>query len=524
MGSPNIPREEYLRPDFDYEKLTKQQLRQIMSENGVAAIPPPSALKDEILDAYRRTVHAQACAAGGNISRENIFQAASATPLRGSKEQSAAPKEAQQPTKTPSTPKRGSAQSTPRKVTIAIKNSSASKSGAAATPPRRRAARTGRSNPLSSPDRPTPQSDRYLNPEDIDQEAANRSFNATLASLYEAAKKRDGSSASLHDSTAVDGSSLYDTSIFSSTTASARARTPVPASPECCSRSIESDLAAELSVPNNSTILSRRRLKKKSRFGLLRLLLAIVLCLYCYFRFLCPYCTGSGGICVPLPAHASLDGQGALRCDDGYRPAGWLVVHCRREFPRPSKNSEKARDIIRFLERKKGEYFYGYCTASKLPVDSLTSDPAVISLLELSNKVVINGGFIEAVARSVSFKLLLKVWISRACRGAIMLATLVVAMKLYLYRRRKENALKKRAALLAKEVCDILRRQVAVSSRSEHVRPFLYERQLRDALDVDTGLWARTRRIVLANSNIQQQTDDKDAAIWLWNGPILSDL
>lgn len=69
-----IRRDEYLNEDFDYTRLTKQELRQIMSENNVEDIPPVTALKPAILEAYRRTIHDRIGFFRGNFSSENIFQ------------------------------------------------------------------------------------------------------------------------------------------------------------------------------------------------------------------------------------------------------------------------------------------------------------------------------------------------------------------------------------------------------------------------------------------------------------------
>lgn len=71
-----IPPEEYLKKDFDYSKLTKNQLRKIMHENGVEEIPALTAKKSELLDAYKSSIHNRidVLRRRGSISSENPFQ------------------------------------------------------------------------------------------------------------------------------------------------------------------------------------------------------------------------------------------------------------------------------------------------------------------------------------------------------------------------------------------------------------------------------------------------------------------
>lgn len=76
-----ISREEYLREDFDYTRLTKQELRAIMSENNVMDIPPITALKSTITEAYKAHIHDRIDILRKeyetNFSNENIFQSQS---------------------------------------------------------------------------------------------------------------------------------------------------------------------------------------------------------------------------------------------------------------------------------------------------------------------------------------------------------------------------------------------------------------------------------------------------------------
>lgn len=85
MTSQRLAREEYLSKDFDYTKLTKQELRAIMSENGIEDIPPLTALKSAIIDAYKKSIHDRIDTIKSNFSEENVFQGQKRKPrLEGS--------------------------------------------------------------------------------------------------------------------------------------------------------------------------------------------------------------------------------------------------------------------------------------------------------------------------------------------------------------------------------------------------------------------------------------------------------
>src|SRR5690606_18440001 len=49
----------YLEEDFDYRRLTKPQLRSILSENGVLDLPPASAKKEVLLNLFEERILAQ---------------------------------------------------------------------------------------------------------------------------------------------------------------------------------------------------------------------------------------------------------------------------------------------------------------------------------------------------------------------------------------------------------------------------------------------------------------------------------
>lgn len=81
-------RKEYLDKDFDYTKLTKQELRAIMSEFGVEEIPPLTSLKSTIMDAYKKNVHDKIGKVSQTFSTENVFQSQQGERQQGERQQS----------------------------------------------------------------------------------------------------------------------------------------------------------------------------------------------------------------------------------------------------------------------------------------------------------------------------------------------------------------------------------------------------------------------------------------------------
>lgn len=69
-----ISKEEYLDKNFDYTKLTKQELRQIMSENNVQDIPNLTSLKSVILESYKANIFDRIDELKKKFSKDNIFQ------------------------------------------------------------------------------------------------------------------------------------------------------------------------------------------------------------------------------------------------------------------------------------------------------------------------------------------------------------------------------------------------------------------------------------------------------------------
>ncbi|KAM0679623.1 hypothetical protein GINT2_002254 [Glugoides intestinalis] len=74
MSTQKITKEEYLDRSFDYTKLTKQELRQILLENNVDDIPPLTSLKSTIQAAYKKQIHDKIDSIKSNFTKENIFQ------------------------------------------------------------------------------------------------------------------------------------------------------------------------------------------------------------------------------------------------------------------------------------------------------------------------------------------------------------------------------------------------------------------------------------------------------------------
>lgn len=74
MAGQRISKDEYLDKNFDYTKLTKQELRQIMSENDIEDIPNLTALKSVILESYKENIYDKIDEITKKFSEDNVFQ------------------------------------------------------------------------------------------------------------------------------------------------------------------------------------------------------------------------------------------------------------------------------------------------------------------------------------------------------------------------------------------------------------------------------------------------------------------
>lgn len=419
MPTYKITKEEYLNKDFDYSKLTKQELRQIMSENNVEDIPPLTALKSTILDAYKRNIHGKIDYLRGNFSTENIFQSE-------------------------------------RKE----KNDTASTSI------------------LSHHHR------------DSQDSLANESLSALMNTSEINSTAFRESPRSKHPFIAVSKKKVND-SVISDKSQSAISQTATPREKRC-----------------------------KSLCWKLRLLWLVLSGLCIYLKFFCPYCKPGASICIPTPPHAYLK-NGQLMCDNGYRLVRGLVNICVVDDKNEREILEKIDSCIKMLEYLKGDFDYGFSKSQKIKLSLLTSDERVISGLQKSCKVVISGDFVQARNARISirtffrfyFFLLFKVW--------TILLIIFISLKVWLNKRRRAKMLNARALSISKDILEILNRQIMMSVKSSQFRPFVYEEQIKDALEIKDDVWPFIKNIVEKNSNVEKQVDGNRKTIWKWIGPVL---
>lgn len=474
--SGQITREEYLDKNFDYTKLTKQELRQIMSENNIQEIPPLTSLKSVIIDAYKTSVHDRIDWLKRNFSQENIFQA------------SASNDEFQE------SPQKSRAGDLHSMIESSLVTDSKNKSSVDDT----RA--NGENKSLNNENGRArvgaiPRKDRAAHPDE--------SFNDSFMSVH---SSRIGSSFNGQNSVVDPSESvLNDTTI---------ALNPISAKENDGLK--EPAAAPSLKSPLDRTQTPRRLFKKRHLF------LALVVSLLVYLKLFCPYCTRDGKrLCVPLPTHSYLvDNQ--LRCERGYRIAHGIITHCVVDDSEHIKNVKKADKIIQILEYAKGEHRYNAKSVHRLRLVHLTSDAEVIALLRRSEKLSFAGDFVEARDGRVSFRVFSRFYLFRTVKILIPLVLGVFLIKVYIGRKRRHALMMKQANAIAKDVLDILSRQFIASTKSAVFRTYVYEVQLRDALDVKGALWGCVKQIIQQNSNVECKTDATGKATWEWVGPILS--
>lgn len=420
MATCKITKEEYLNKDFDYYKLTKQELRQIMSENNVEDIPPLTALKSTILDAYKRNIHDKIDYLKGNFSTENIFQGE-----------------------------------------------------------RREKDDTTNSSMLSYQHR------------DAQENLVDESF-----------------------------SSLVNSSEINST---AFRESPKPKRPfiAVSKKKADDSMASEKnqSTMSQATIFRDGKCKKQCRWKLKLLCFMMAMCCI-YFKFFCPYCRPGMSICIPVPAHAHLkDGQ--LACDDGYKLVRGLVDICVIDDKREKDLLTKIDSCIKMLEYLKGDFDYGFSKSQKIKLSHLTSDHKVILGLQKSDKVIISDDFIQAKNSRVSIRTFFRFYSFVLLKVSAVFLAVFISLKIWLNKRRRAKMLNAQALSISKDILDILNRQIMMSVKSSQFRPFVYEEQIKDALEIKDDVWPFIKNIVERNSNVEKQIDDNKKTMWKWIGPVL---
>lgn len=448
MTLQRISKEEYLDKSFDYSKLTKQELRQIMSENDIEDIPNLTSLKSVILESYKANIYDRIDELKGKFSADNVFQ--------------------------------GERQKTSGNASF------------------------------------TEGDKKKVN--------ANASFQSEGQKGYaNSSFQRNGANASfLEDSvfgeeahstpTSQIGSSFINKSFDfeeANSTITNKFKTPFIAIPK------KNSAFGEFNGKKMSQIT-----RKRSYF--FKTFILALICFCAYLKFFCPYCkpgNNNNFICIPIPPHTRLV-EDRLIVDDGYRLVKNVIDFCV-----PDKHSEmqilkRVNEYIKLLEYLRGDFTYGFAKSPRIR-SSLISDPKVLNGLEKSGKVVISNGLIEAKAIRVTLRSFVKFYFYFLIKISLVLLGLSIFLKIYSNKRRTRNQLKSVASAIAKEVLDILNRQIMMSVKSSQFKPNISSEQMRDALEIKDDVWKYVDEIISKNSNVEKSKDLNGQTTWKWIGPVL---
>ncbi|KAI5168480.1 hypothetical protein PAEPH01_0168 [Pancytospora epiphaga] len=495
-----IPRKEYLNKSFDYKKLTKQELRRIMSENHVENIPGPNSLKNTILDAYKKYIHDRVDELASKFSNENIFQGSSASvesDLEATEEILFSGKGSESEEFAIDDSKYNTSINNSKYDNTSINNSK--------------------------------YDDISINNSKIINEEIHDSINDSILPNFSFKDKNfeinlrsprksklmdiklsnnaeQSSTPGNRDDTIISNSSIQ-TSIFD---------TSVDSENISVSRSRKGGVIK--TMPNTDSTTPN---PVSSRFKRRYLLAIFILMFLVYLKFFCPYCTPEGSFCVPLPAHSLLVNE-EICCAPGYRLVRGIIDHCVVDNTEKLRNIEKAGKIIRMLEYYKGEEKYGTGKNRRIKLDNITLDQELQRLVLESGKVTVEGGYVTAIKGRRSVRVVIRYYLRRIALIAIPFLFFLVTVKLCLNRRRRQAKLLQEAHAIAKDVLGTLSRQLVVSTRSSVFNPELSERQLKDALDVPEQVWCYVVPIVRSNANVKCVAGEDGEAMWVWKGPILS--
>lgn len=262
-------------------------------------------------------------------------------------------------------------------------------------------------------------------------------------------------------------------------------------------------------------------LKSKNRSGIFKYLFWMLLALgIVYLRFYCPYCKGTELFCAKVPSHARLNGN-VLEAEPGYLIKegllGKYAIKDNREEKRVAKHVFR---IIWLLEGKNSDYYYNLVKDNRVPLSSLTSDPAVVSALMKTNKVTIENGLVCARERRVRVKTFVRYYSRRLAMFAV--PFIVVSLFALLVQKRMKSKRERiaQAQKIIRDVTSGLMRQVIVSTKNSSIPGYVQVDQLQDIFGADKHLWMEVCRNIERNSNVKEMTVDKKK-VWEWIGPII---
>lgn len=465
MSAPKITKDEYLDKNFDFTKLTKQELRQIMSENNVEEIPALTSLKSVIIDAYRKNIYDRIDELKGKFSKENIFQKDKAN-----------------------TRKRQSIDASDFNGQKNCKNEQdvANES------------MMSRRNSIRSQ---TCNTDNKLG----DQSFVNSTF------LSEVNHSRISQRHHQNESSDIENSEINSTS-FSLNSNRKDVFVSLPKK-----HAMEAEIEKNEKTPkaNAKSPIS----PSKTLMLILKTALLLIAVFLLYLRFLCPYCKPGSSFCIPVPLHSKLDGN-KIVCDTGYRLVGGLFNYCVPIVRSETEINQKLNKLIRSLEYLKGEYKYGYTKLYKLKLSSIT-DETVRSLLLNSPLIISQNGLLESKNYRVSMKIFIKYYTVLILKSLLVMTCVSVIAFFYNKRRTRIKDLKNQANLTTKEVLDTLNRQIMMAVKSSSFKPYVLSQQIKDVFEIKDDVWSYVEDNIRKNSNVEKGIDAQGNVVWKWVGPVL---
>lgn len=334
-----IDKSTYLKKDFDYTKLTKDQLRGIMFENGVENIPPITELKSAFLRVYKKEIHtridelSKPVKADGsdiknvpNFSTENPFQ----SPRRksdGTKDTQGTPAKSDGK----SAAERGIDMSTGRasNVKINLRKSPIRDTTQAKSPVRGAKTQT------------TPMRGNIESP----TKGPSLSKSTPKAETPKVQPKRSSPFVQSSPQTSKPKKPSENTIARKAPPSGVDKRKPAAQAADARkgAASKKEDLSTDTADEQRGAQDQSYLVKTPSRIKKLNfespviekgswreVLVYILLALYVYFRFICPYCTDGKILCMPAPKNAYIEG-GSLKCNPGFVFRRGLVNKCETE-------------------------------------------------------------------------------------------------------------------------------------------------------------------------------------------------
>jgi len=491
-------KKEYLNKNFDYEKLTKQELRSIMAENNVEDIPPLTALKSVIIKAYKKNIYDKIESLKENFSSENIFQKRKGNPVIEIEKSKSS---------RPTIELEGNANS--MHDTRNVSPGYSTRNASPVIKLRRKDDSLRRRDDFSRRgDDSILNEDQILTSPFIEEsdEGLNQSliFDKSINSSLITNKSINGSL--ITDDLLNNNSGLGMESMSRSNIRGSNIRE---------SDNIRGSNIRESDNIRGSNIKGKGRVMKSIRR---LLILGMITASIIYLKFFIPYCTGSEKFCVIPPRHSHFE-NGELKCDKGYKLKHGIIDFCVKD----REMERKIEEIVRNLEYIRGDVEYGGKLPENYTFENICKDQELREILKRSPKVVIKDNRIWATDKRVGMRTFFKYYMKWFVRIISPLVIFSVIVKILLFRSRRRRQLNEKGKVFFKEASKLLLNQLLMSVK--HVgmfKPFLYERQICENLDIDERTWKIVKKYLTENCNVEDGMDDLGSVYWRWTGPIQS--